>query len=71
MDQAESLAFNAELAAKQGKSVFTPDLVASTPTDFGELIEAVEGQGWRLEQWAVLPPSDGATLYAYPMFRRV
>lgn len=65
------------LAYERGARVFAAKLKVSAwnPPDhgeiemFGESIDAVEAEGWRLDQWAIAADSGGAAC-GYPVFRR-
>lgn len=60
-------------ASVRGDAVFTPTFRANPmKTDgsdgFGQLIAAVEGEGWKLQHWAL---AGSPTIVACPVFRRV
>jgi hypothetical protein len=76
--KASGLRGEAERAMKEGRSIFAPKL--NTPMTHGglsgsipgwaEMIEAVEGVGWRLDAWSVSTDQRGRP-EAYPLFRRI
>jgi hypothetical protein len=75
--KANTVRSEAERALKEGRSIYTPKL--NTPMTHGglsgsipgwaEMIEAVEGVGWRLDRWSVSTDQRGRP-EAYPLFRR-
>jgi hypothetical protein len=79
--KAAMLGTEAKRALKEGRTVFTPML--NTPltqsssmqpsgsiSGWAEMIEAIEGEGWRLDQWSVSCDTKGRP-QAYPLFRRL
>lgn len=67
-------------AREEGHTVFVPMLntgfwertsaMYSAPVSgWAEMIESIEGEGWRLEQWSVATDTKGRP-QAYPLFRR-
>ena len=75
--KADSVAVEARRAATEGRTVFAPRL--NTPitqhafsgviAGWAEMIEAIEAEGWRLDQWAVCTDQKDRP-EAYPLFRR-
>ena len=70
----DELQRKAHEAAADGHLVFTPTLrprlTAQDTEPFGELIAAVEAQGWWLDQWSVTAVSQAGVLVGCPVFRR-
>lgn len=75
--KAESLADDAAKATAAGRRTFAavlnsprtrPDMSGGID-DWSQMIDAVEAQGWRLEQWTVGQDGKGRP-QAYPVFRR-
>ena len=71
------LAQEARKAADRGQAVFAamlntpmsmPDLSGEVP-GWGDMIAAIEAEGWQLAQWAVGADHKGRP-QAYPLFRR-
>lgn len=70
----------AATAASEGRAIFTPELNAPAMNGsgggimlavdgWGEAVEAIEAEGWRLEHWTV-DSDKGVRPRAYPLFRR-
>jgi hypothetical protein len=67
----------AKRAAEEGRTVYAPKL--NTPSSqhglsgaisgWAEMIEGIESEGWRLDQWSVCVDAKGRP-EAYPLFRR-
>lgn len=75
--KAAMLAGEARKAAERGQRVFAAmlnspatmaDLSGEVP-GWGDMIDAVEASGWKLDQWAVGSDHKGRP-QAYPLFRR-
>lgn len=76
--KADVIAGEARKAAERGQTVFAamlntpmtmPDLSGEVP-GWGDMVAAVEAQGWRLEHWSAGADHKGRP-QAYPVFRRV
>jgi hypothetical protein len=75
--KANLLGQEARKAVEAGDALFTPFL--NTPSsqpgmtgnirDWSLMIQAVEAEGWRLDQWTVAADNKGRA-QAYPLFRR-
>ena len=71
------LATEAQRAVSQGQTIFAPMLnapathhmMSGAVPGWAEMIEAVEGCGWKLEHWSVAADQKGRP-QAYPLFRR-
>jgi hypothetical protein len=76
--KAQNLGTEAKRAVEQGRTVFAPKLntpmsqhnMSGAIAGWAEMVEAVEAQGWRLDQWSVAIDNKGRP-EAYPLFRRV
>ncbi len=75
--KANLLAQEARKAVEAGDALFTPFLnapasasgISGNIRDWALMIAAVEGEGWRLDQWTVAADNKGKA-QAYPLFRR-
>jgi hypothetical protein len=75
--KANVVAQDAERAAREGRTVFTPRLntpmthhgMSGVVPDWAEMIEAIEAHGWVLHSWSVGTDSKDRP-EAYPLFRR-
>ena len=76
--KANAMGQEARKAAEAGDALFTPFLntpgsqpnLSSNIRDWALMIAAIEGEGWRLDQWTVAADTKGRA-QAYPLFRRV
>jgi hypothetical protein len=74
---ADEVVASARRAAAEGRSVFVAAIAVGAPYQSsralpacGDLVAAIEAEGWRLEQWTV--GQDALVgVQLYPLFRRV
>ena len=67
----------AERAIQQGRTIFaamlntpiTQHTLSGSVAGWAEMIESVEGAGWKLSDWSVAMDKQGRP-QAYPIFRR-
>ncbi len=75
--KANLLSEEAARAAAEGRTVFAPMLntpvthhtMSGSVAGWAEMIESIEAEGWRLDEWSVAADDKGRP-QAYPLFRR-